>query len=253
MIALEMLPIDSYDFPIHTIVNLRFSLTFRHRWYSFYSYLSGILYAISINFTDIRGRSDNKVTSLESPGDRWGGCQRRCCQHRRSPSKTNIGATRRAAGVDLREKNDELWKPYSHVVILAGSLLASVQPPSMPVPMPMRGTAASTGCSVYLPFPPCVASPLHYSVINSIYLRPVQRRVHPCRNLSVCRASLSPARLVANSRPFRNREEPSILITRAVVRRFKTPQHTIPPSRLSLTPPLPPYQPTSLFCFALSV
>lgn len=126
----------------------------------------------------------------------------------------------------------------------------------MPVPMPMRG-AASTGCSVYLPLPPpslplAAVPPLHYSVINSIYLRPVQRRVHPCRNLSVCRASLSPARLVANSRPFRNREEPSILITRAVVRRFKTPLHTIPPSQLSpTTPPLlspsplrsPPYLP----------
>lgn len=104
--------------------------------------------------------------------------------------------------------------------------------------------------------PPLSSPPaplLHYSVINSIYLRPVQRRVHPCRNLSVCRASLSPARLVANSWPFRNREEPSILITRAVVRRFKTPLHTIPPSRLSSTPPLPPLPSTSPYCFALSV
>lgn len=108
----------------------------------------------------------------------------------------------------------------------------------MPVPMamlmPMRGAAASTGRFV------CTL----YSVINSIYLRPVQRRVHPCRNLSVCRALLSPARLVANSRPFKNREKPSILITRAVVRRFKTPLHDSPSSLLTVqalgTPPLPP-------------
>lgn len=119
-----------------------------------------------------------------------------------------------------------------------------------------RGAAASTGCSVYhlLPPPPRAAPTLHYSVINSIYLRPVQRRVHPCRNLSVCRASLSPARLVANSRPFRNREEPSILITRAVVRRFKTPLHTIPPHPGSLPDPASSPLPfTSRFCFALSV
>lgn len=103
--------------------------------------------------------------------------------------------------------------------------------------------------SSFLPLSPFPL--LHYSVINSIYLRPVQRRVHPCRNLSVCRASLSPARLVANSRPFRNREEPSILITRAVVRRFKTPLHTIPPSgspRLHLFLPYRPPPPSvSLF------
>lgn len=118
-----------------------------------------------------------------------------------------------------------------------------------------EGPPPSTGCSVHTsPFlprpspapPPAAAAtpPLHYSVINSIYLRPVQRRVHPCRNLSVCRASLSPARLVANSRPFRNREEPSILITRAVVRRFKTPLHTIPsplvPALLGSTSSPPP-------------
>lgn len=116
--------------------------------------------------------------------------------------------------------------------------LASSQPLSML--MPIQGkrkrkkqkregrAAASTGCSM------CTL----YSVINSIYLRPVQRRVHPCRNLSVCRASLSPAWLVANSRPFRNREEPSILITGAVVRRFKTPLHTIPPPPPLLLPSL---------------
>lgn len=56
-----------------------------------------------------------------------------------------------------------------------------------------------------------------HSVINSIYLRPVHRRIRPWYNLSVCRASLSPVRLVANSRPFRNRGKPSILITAAVV------------------------------------
>lgn len=117
----------------------------------------------------------------------------------------------------------------------------------MSVPMPMRGgpplVPVAPCTTSFLP-PPRTAPILHYSVINSIYLRPVQRRVHPCRNLSVCRASLSPARLVANSRPFRNREEPSILITRAVVRRFKTPLHTIPPSRFSLssTSALPPYR-----------
>lgn len=105
--------------------------------------------------------------------------------------------------------------------------------------------------SPFVPPPLSAVPPLHYSVINSIYLRPVQRRVHPCRNLSVCRASLSPARLVANSRPFKNREEPSILITRAVVRRFKTPLHTIPPHssppRLLLSPPRRPPPSVSLF------
>lgn len=117
-----------------------------------------------------------------------------------------------------------------------------MQPPSMPVPM--------RGGPPLVPVAPCTspppAPPLHYSVINSIYLRPVQRRVHPCRNLSVCRASLSPARLVANSRPFRNREEPSILITRAVVRRFKTPlPHNSPvPTLLDyFSSPLPPCRP----------
>jgi len=68
-----------------------------------------ILYAISINFTDIRerrqvGQQGNFIREPGRPMRR--GCQRRRCQRCRSPSKTNMGATaRRAAGVDLREKN----------------------------------------------------------------------------------------------------------------------------------------------------
>lgn len=131
--------------------------------------------------------------------------------------------------------------------------LASSQPLSMPMPIQGerrargrgreggRGAAASTGCSM------CTL----YSVINSIYLRPVQRRIHPCRNLSVCRASLSPAWLVANSRPFRNREEPSILITGAVVRRFKTPLHTIPFPLPALPHSRPPRFPSCVSLFSV--
>lgn len=115
-----------------------------------------------------------------------------------------------------------------------------------PMPMPMRGGCCQPGTGR---FSVCTL----YSVINSIYLRPVQRRVHPCRNLSVCRASLSPARLVANSRPFRNREKPSILITRAVVRRFKTPLHDSLPS--CRPPPLSsfPFRLTSTLSLSLSL
>lgn len=92
-------------------------------------------------------------------------------------------------------------KMCSHVVILAGS---------------SRWLASQA------------ASHSFYSVINSIYLRPVHRRIRPWYNLSVCRASLSPVRLVANSRPFRNREKPSILITAVVVQR--PPRHRRAPS-----------------------
>lgn len=88
------------------------------------------------------------------------------------------------------EENSRDAKMCSHVVILAGSSRE---------PRPRRPRRA------------------FYSVINSIYLRPVHRRIHPWYNLSVCRASLSRVRLVANSRPFKNLGNPSILITVAVV------------------------------------